>query len=123
MNKFAKFAFLLLLCSFTVIAFLTAQKVREPARGQENNTNLKFLLEYLDTRMREGEGFLITFQFMIPLVEEQDAWTIGSPTDQSRRHISAIGDDYVCLTESSGAATLTRCIPFSNVVSISYLED
>lgn len=125
MNRQLKLALLVGVLVLSVVVFVAWESENETVNSEEPGFNIALLLQRLNNRMKEKPGFLVTLQFAVPpaLEEGEHYWTIGSPTDQSKLHISAIGDDYVCLTETSGAATLTRCIPFSNIASISYLED
>jgi hypothetical protein len=122
-HKLTLYVLPILLVSVAVGGLLVEQALNRPVHGQEGAFTLKVLLERLKAQMEDESGFLITLQFAVPLVEGENSWTIGSPTDENRTYISEVGNDYLCLTETSGAAVLTRCIPFSNIASISYLEN
>ncbi len=122
-HKFFRRISPILLVFVMIGGLLVGQTLKKPVHGQEGVFTLKLLLERLETRMENESGFLITFQFVVPLAEGEDSWTIGSPTDENRTYISEVGNDYLCLTETEGAAVLTRCIPFSNIASINYLEN
>jgi hypothetical protein len=110
-----------------VLAFLIVVGVSLQASLQAevevNAIGFQSTLEQLSTRMAQEEGFLLTMQFKEPLVVDQTFWTLGAIDDPVHRHISEIGDDFVCLRELAGQAVFIRCVPFSNIASISYIEN
>jgi hypothetical protein len=87
-----------------------------PTQAQNANTTMRALLE----RLNSGDG-KFTVQFHTPLAPGETVWGLpgGEPT---QRHISEIGDDYVCFTEQWNNSTRDRCTPFSNIASISYIH-
>ena len=89
--------------------------------AQETASNMRTLLTHLDE-----EEVSILFQFAVPLVAEQTDWIIPNgldgQDDDISINISEIGDDYICFDELAGQAYSNRCTPFSNIVSISYLN-
>ncbi len=103
------------------LAVLLGSNVQRAVRAEEERNSIKTLLEQLNSQVQAGER-LITFQFVRPIAEGDNLWTVGDPSDESSLHISEIGENYLCLTETSAAAALTRCVPFTNIASISYLE-
>jgi hypothetical protein len=89
--------------------------------AQEPRLNMSNLLN----RLYEDEVEVL-FQFAIPLVADQNVWTvpdgIDGPEDEITIQIAEIGEDYICFRMRSGQAIDMRCTPFSNIVSISYLD-
>jgi hypothetical protein len=107
---------LLILCAFVLAALAAFGLSARPAQAQNANTTMRVLLE----RLNSGDG-KFTVQFHTPLAPGETTWGLpgGDPT---QRHISEIGDDYVCFTEQWNNSTRDRCTPFSNIVSISYIH-
>jgi hypothetical protein len=117
-KSFFKSAFIALLLISLIISLNVVSKA---ANAQGDSLSVKSKLEALSNDVASGKK-LVTFQFITKIADDRTLWTIGDPKDESRLQISEIGNDYFCLTETSQAATLTRCIPFANIASISYLE-
>jgi hypothetical protein len=91
--------------------------------AQEGQVNMKTLLERLDQRMVDEQGFMVTVRFVISLNSWENAWTLGDPDDPRHRYINEIGDDYVCFKEKAGGTDGIRCTPFSNIAGVSYLTE
>lgn len=115
--------FLFMLCFLGLLLLFPATAMMVELQSQSVNGNLKLLLESLNSRMQSEEGFLVTFQFNVPLVEEEKSWIVGDINDPYARHITEVGNDYICLQEIAGAAIFIRCIPFSNITSVSYIDN
>lgn len=101
----------------TLPVVLSSNKVA----AQEPRLNMNNLLNRLHRDEVE-----ILFQFAIPLVADQNVWTvpdrIDGPEDEITIQIAEIGEDYICFRMRSGQAIDMRCTPFSNIVSVSYLD-
>lgn len=94
------------------------------ASAQSNSDgNMQALFERLVEKMRDEPGLIVFITFANPLVGEETTWGIGDPDDSLLRTIVEIGEDYLCFREIGGAAEGRRCTPFSNIVSISYLNN
>jgi hypothetical protein len=89
----------------------------------ETHDNMQGLLEGLVEKMYDEPGLIIFITFANPLVGDETTWGIGDPDDTLERRIVEIGEDYLCFRELAGGADGRRCTPFSNIVSISYLNN
>ncbi len=112
----------LVFCAFLVFFVILGTMTQSQPVVQAGSSNLKALLEQLNKEVKAGKQ-IVLLQFIKPIADIENLWTIGDPKDKTRLHISQIGDDYLCLTETSGQAVLTRCVPFNNIASINYLEN
>jgi hypothetical protein len=92
--------------------------------AQETEANFKSLLEELNQRM-SSEGLLLTFELNSAVTDEANFITvgIGNTTDEISIRIDEIGEDYLCLRERRGVSLLIRCLPFSNIRSVTYLAN
>lgn len=91
--------------------------------AQTESKTMRTLLESLNTKLDERPGLIVFFNFQNPLIEGENAWEIGNPEDERLRRMVEIGDDYVCFRDVAGAADGRRCTPYSNIVSITYLNN
>jgi hypothetical protein len=100
---------------------LLITQVYSQAKISDSVTKMSLLIKQLDEN-----GKQILFQFVVPLVADETSWIIPdeneSDEDQISRDISDIGDDYICFDELAGQAYSVRCTLFSNIASISYLN-
>jgi len=62
----------------------------------------------------------ITILFDKPLVSNESMWTL--PDTEANRSIAEVGADYVCFSEPWNHTTRNRCTPFSNIISVSYIN-
>ncbi len=92
------------------------------ANAQEESISIKLRLEQLLAEMEAG-NLMIGFQFMAPISEERDYWLFGSTTADEALNIIEIEEDHFCFSHRSHQAVLIRCVPYTNVASISYLGD
>ena len=93
-------------------------------QAQDNATNLKGLLNALNERLINEDGFIITLE-LIHSISDETTITImrGTTKDDVRTSIGDIGDDYLCLEELRGTALFMNCIPFTNIAQITFLEN
>ena len=91
--------------------------------AQEDITNFRAFLERMRLRQIEESYLVVFFKFKEPLVEDEKIWGIGDPNSEIIRTIVEIGDDYVCFNELRGGAEGWRCTPFTNIVSVSFLNN
>jgi hypothetical protein len=90
--------------------------------AQEQDNNLEQILIDLNQRIADGTGFTFTIGFINPIYEEERFWIIGDETSTPRRYIHSIGSDNVCFAEDRGGALFIRCIPYHNILDVSYIE-
>jgi hypothetical protein len=104
-----------------VLTTLLITQVYSQSEASDSSAKISLLLKQLDQ-----DGKQILFRFTIPLVADETVWAIPDEIqgdeDEISRYISDIGDDYICFDELAGQAYSIRCTPFSNIVSISYLN-
>jgi hypothetical protein len=112
---------ILALSILLLIAFLFTQVISHTKAADNLASNMSQLLKQLNDNKKP-----ILFQFVVPIVADETLWSIPSNTqnseDEISRYISSVGDDYVCFDELAGQAYSIRCTPFSNIASISYLN-
>lgn len=89
---------------------LTSQ---QPTTAQPKPVNFRALLERLNT-----EGSRFTIQVAAPFIAGE---TLLSLPDTARQ-LSDIGDDYLCVSQPWNDGSRTYCTPYTNVVSISFIE-
>jgi hypothetical protein len=112
---------LILLLALATHTTINASANSEAANEQRN---LKLLLERMDGKLRNEKGFIVIIDFINPLLADEKSWSIGDPSDKYNRSINEIGDDYLCFKEQFGQGPdFIRCTPFSNIVSVDYLDD
>jgi hypothetical protein len=110
----------LVLLTVGVIAFIQFLDKGVIQVEAQDRSNLSELLEELDNRGREQPGFTFSIAF---------ASSPGTSITQAQIRgedgfiISDIGADYVCIDRVAGAALTVGCIPFSNIASISFLDN
>ena len=86
--------------------------------AQDDSNSLASLLNETDSD--------IVIKFVKPVIENEPIWRLPSsiPVEgeeiQILRSIAEIGDDYICINEVAGGARNVICIPFTNIVSITY---
>ncbi len=66
-----------------------------------------------------ASGKSVTIEFAVPLISGERTWII--PDANRSRQMVQVGADFVCFSEPWNNATRSRCTPFSNIVSISYI--
>jgi hypothetical protein len=92
--------------------------------AQEKTTNFRAFFERARQRLIDETYFVLHIQFEHPLVVGGEAaWHIGDANAEYFRGIVEIGDDYVCFNELRGAAEGWLCTPFSNIVSVGFLNN
>jgi hypothetical protein len=110
-------AFAIVFALFTLIGLQVFNKVAAQERVLDMNNLLNRLYE---------DEVEVLFQFAIPLVADQNVWIvpdgINGSEDEITIQIAEIGEDYICFRMRSGQAIDMRCTPFSNIVSVSYLD-
>jgi hypothetical protein len=92
---------------------------------QAQGDNLQSLLELLRQKITTDSDFSVTFQFNAPLIKDDDVWWSVPYFDSNSeltRDLYNVGEDYVCFHERWGDVSMIRCTPFSNVVSIVYID-
>ena len=107
-----------------LVLFSVNLLLTEHASAQSGySDDMQGLLNRLSDRMNTERGFRFFIDFAHPLLLDQTTWEIGDPADKSGRRVIEVGKDYVCFQEIGGAADGRRCTPFSNIVSIFYLNN
>ena len=102
-----------------ILLFATSGK--RATSAQNMPTDMRARLEHLRDEMEAGD-LMLGFQFVAPISSEGDNyWLFGDPNDESNLSIVEIGNDYFCFSETSRAAVLIRCVPFTNIASFDYL--
>lgn len=113
--------FVLALSVLLLIVFLFTQVISHTKAADNTTSNMSQLIKELNDTKKQ-----ILFQFTVPLVANETTWNVPSDSrnsdDQVSRYISSVGEDYVCFDELAGQAYSIRCTPFSNIASISYLN-
>ncbi len=66
-----------------------------------------------------ASGKSVTIEFAVPLVSGERIWIV--PDANRSRQMVQVGTDFVCFSEPWNNATRSRCTPFSNIVSVSYI--
>jgi hypothetical protein len=105
-----------------LLFLLTISFVSE-SQAQDAPVDFGHFLQDLNVRMSNQEGFLVTFQFQTPLIDDEDVWTLGGQENTTLRVISEIGNDYLCFQETAGGVRFVRCTAFDNIISVSYIQD
>ena len=105
----------------TTISIINASSNTQAVNEQRN---IKLLLQRMDDKLCNEKGFIVIIDFINPLLADEKSWSIGDPSDKYNRSINEIGDDYLCFKERFGQGPdFIRCTPFSNIVSVNYLDD
>lgn len=115
--------FILLLFSTTTMSLVQNSTM---AQERSQNSNMRELLESLSARVEAQPGFEVSIKFAQPLMDNDEIlWSIPySPQDQDLyRTFGEIGNDFICFDERAGSANVTRCTPFSNIISLGYLDN
>ena len=112
-------ALIIVLTALSTTLVISTFSVKD-VQAQEATSNMRTVLMHLN-----DEKVTVLFQFATPLVANQTDWIIPDlgETDPNVSHvISEIGDNHICFWERAGEAISIRCTPYSNIVSISYLN-
>jgi hypothetical protein len=64
---------------------------------------------------------MLGFQFSAPISEDRDDWLFGDQNERYPLEILNIEDDHFCFLQDAGEAALARCIPYTSVLSFSYI--
>jgi len=102
---------------------INAALISASSTQSNSDGNMQGLVERLVEKLNDEPGLIIFIAFANPLVGDETTWGIGDPDDNRLRRIVEIGKDYLCFRDVGGAAEGRRCTPFSNIVSISYLNN
>ena len=121
-NTFTKTSPLFVLLTAVCLTLLVAgSDFGSIVDAQDTSSNIQTLLE----RLIENE-VTVHFKFRTPIVADEVYWSIpdglDSDEDQITRFFAEVGEDYVCFDERAGQAYSVVCTPFSNIISISYLN-
>jgi hypothetical protein len=120
-------SYIKILVVIMVLAFLTAfgfLQFNDGVTAQEGTANFRAFFESARQRLIDETHFVLHIQFEHPLiVGDEEVWHIGDANAEYTRGIVEIGDDYVCFNELRGAAEGWLCTPFSNIVSVSFLNN
>lgn len=120
----AKIVVVVIVLLLVVGSVVSTNLITSTVRAQDSATsNMQSLIERLVNRMNDEHGFRIFIDFEHPLVEDQATWEIGDPNDRLQRSIVEVGQDYICFQEIGLAADGRRCTPFTNIVSVFYLNN
>lgn len=106
------------------VSFLTMAMGLEshPAQAQDGSANMQMYLQDLKHTSETEEGFSFVFQFVEPLVADEELWVIEPPgANEHERYITQVGEDFVCFNDLAGAARFEICTPFTNIISVSHL--
>lgn len=77
-------------------------------------------LVQLQSEMEAG-NLMIGFQFVVPISEDRTYWLFGDASSQDIFSITTIESDHFCFSQTSGQATLIRCVPYTNIASFDYI--
>ncbi len=108
----------LIILSVLAVSFANMDRVKA-----EDTSDLRALLQRLDARMRNERGFLVTINFSVQPGGRGKSWVLNDPKDKESFSISEIGSNYLCFERIGGQAELVICTPFSNIVSVYYLNN
>ena len=118
-----KSIFILIAILFTGISSAFYYVVNPQVSAQSEELRLSTLLERLVQERIDNSSLIIFITFDNPLVQDETVWGIGDPENEYSRSIIEIGTDYVCFREIRGGADWRICTPFTNIVSIRYLNN
>jgi hypothetical protein len=101
------------------------QLILKPVTIQASNeiSDMTMLLDRLKQQLSEQSDFTVSFQFVAPLIKGDEEWWTFPNYDQSldfERVLGEIGTNYVCFDERGGTGLVTRCVPFSSIVTVVY---
>ena len=105
------------------ILFTNVPRINEASAQNGAGDDMQKLITRLVSKANDAPGLIIFIKFANPLINDELVWGIGDPGDKLERHIVEIGKDYLCFREIAGGADSRRCTPFSNIVSITYLNN
>lgn len=115
------FAASLIVLSIACLIIIQAVRAQDAPQSQ----HMGALLETLNQRIEHEPPFHVTIKFAQPITDSSSLfWEvpyISADSDVSR-WIGEIGDDFVCFYEHTGEFNLAHCTPFSNIVSVNYID-
>jgi hypothetical protein len=117
----------IVILSVIAVTAIQASPKSTSTQIDDNHQNMRTLLERLKLKLKDNGGtdFTVTFQFVLPLIQDDTTWwgyPYSNENPDMQRTIGEIGDDYVCFDELAGEGFVTRCTPFSNIVTIGYSD-
>jgi hypothetical protein len=112
---------LVLFCISQIILLIILLNIK-PAQAQDSLRNLEELFSAVHNRMQD-EGLLVTIALKVPIEGTIDNITIGYGYEDTHISIYEIGNDYFCTRTIQGGAEIIRCIPFSNISGITYINN
>jgi len=128
MSQIKQFS-LLLVCVCLAVLFtsgLQTNLIKAQNTNETSNTiekSMESLVNRLIEKMNNEPGKILYFSFVKPLVGDTTDLAIGDPKDKYETRIVEVGKDYLCFREIAGSADGRRCTPFSNIVSVFYLNN
>jgi hypothetical protein len=118
-----KIAFIIFIGLFLSIVLMNM--LIRSTNAQDNDMNTEGLLTALKERMVNDSDFevLITFAKAPAANDEELFFPFYDDQTGIRRRLDEIGKDFFCFLEVGGSSSVKRCVPFSNIVSISYSDE
>ncbi|MEP7292499.1 MAG: hypothetical protein ABI835_11985 [Chloroflexota bacterium] len=102
-----------------LVIYLSSSISLNPVTAQ-STSSLKDFIAQLENRVKEENGF--TFSIVLAHSANPNFLEISIGSEDGFT-ISDIGSDYVCVNRLAGAALVKGCYPFTNIASISFLEN
>lgn len=104
-----RFFTVILFCGLALLAGWFMQQTPATSAQQDADT-MRVLIEDLSVR-----GKAMTFTFVEPIAPNVTSRETSGDDVQA-------GDDYVCFSEAWNSGQRFRCTPYSNVISVTFLD-
>ncbi len=108
------------ICLVIVTCIVQLNAGMKTVHADSDSRNIKSMLEML-----VAENTTIAIVFREPVSQDSSGWVIpGDILDGNniigRRIVKEIGDDYLCVDEIGQGATLVYCLPYTNILYLTY---
>jgi hypothetical protein len=90
----------------------------KPVYAQEDDATLRGLLYAYNQQASEDPSFSYFVAFAQPIYGDVSVIQVGALEEGPPRVVDQIGEDHFCILEGAGSSNALRCIPYTNVISV-----